>query len=127
MSLRVLSPVLLGLFLQSGSADAQSLRASRTYWASDPAQVPALAQSVDRMLASGELAFARSQQDGQFPGRTHERFDQYHQGVRVLGGQLVWQKDAGLVLSVTGNLYEDVDVDVTPTLTADEAAARTFE
>ena len=120
----MLSPVLLGLFLQSGSADAQSLRASRTYWASGPAQVPALAQSVDRMLASGELAFARSQRDGQFPGRTHERFDQYHGDVRVLGGQLVWQKDAGLVLSVTGNLYEDVDVNVTPTLTADEAAAR---
>ena len=116
--------MLLGLFLQSGSADAQSLRASRTYWASDPAQVPALAQSVDRMLASGELAFARRQRDGRFPGRTHERFDQYHGGVRVLGGQLVWQKDAGLVLSVTGNLYEDVDVNVTPTLTADEAAAR---
>ena len=124
MNLRVPSSVLLGLFLQTVVADAQSLRSSRTYWASDPAEVPALAQSVDRMLASGELAFARSQRDGRFPGRTHERFDQFHQGVRVLGGQIVWQKDVGLVLSVTGNLYEDVDVNVTPTLTAVEAAAR---
>ncbi len=124
MNLRVASPVLLGLFLQSVLADAQSRRASRTYWASDPAEVPALAQSVDRMLASGELAFAHSQRDGQFPGRTHERFDQYHHGIRVLGGQLGWQKEAGLVLSVTGNLYEGVDVNVTPTLTPDDAAAR---
>ena len=124
MNLRVLGPVLAGLFFQSASADAQSLRASRTYWASDPAEVPALAQTVDRMLSSGELAYARSQRDSQFPGRTHERFDQYHQGVRVLGGQLVWQKDAGLVLSVTGNLYENVDVNATPTLSEDDATAR---
>lgn len=114
MNLHVPSRVLLGLLLQSVVADAQSLRASKTYWASDPAEVPALAQSIDRMLSSGELAHARSQRDGQFPGRTHERFDQYHQGVRVLGGQIVWQKDAGLVLSVTGNLYEGVVVNHHP-------------
>ena len=35
----------------------------------------------------------------------------------------MWQQDAGLVLSVTGNLFEDVDVNVTPTLAVDEAAA----
>lgn len=126
MNLRALRPVLAGLLLQSVSVDAQSLRASRTYWASEPADVPALAQNVDRMLSSGELGYTRSQRDGQFPGRTHERFDQYHQGVRVLGGQLVWQKDAGLVLSVTGNLYEGVDVNAIPTLTVDDATARAF-
>ena len=36
----------------------------------------------------------------------------------------MWQKDAGLVLSVTGNLYEGVDVNITPTLSEDDAAAR---
>ena len=49
---------------------------------------------------------------------------QYHQGVRVFGGQLVWQKQSGLVLSATGNIYEAVDVGVTPTLTVAEAEAR---
>jgi thermolysin len=86
--------------------------------------VPALAESVDRMLSSGQLALSRIQRDSQFPSRSHERLDQFHQGVRVLGGQLVWQKESGLVLSVTGNLYEGVEVNVSPTLTPDAAGER---
>ena len=115
------------LFLLSvlpSTLGAQSLRESRTLWASDPAEVPALASEIDRMLDTGHLQLERSQADGTFPGRTHERMNQYHQGVRVFGGQLVWQKQSGLVLSATGNIYEAVDVGVTPTLTTAEAEAR---
>lgn len=124
MCQRSVSFVLLGLFLLPAAATTQTLRPSRTLWASEPGDVPALAESVDRMLASGQLAFSRTQRDSQFPNRSHERLDQYHRGVRVLGGQLVWQKQSGLVLSVTGNLYDDVEVDVTPTLSSEDAAAR---
>lgn len=124
MTPRVVSSLLLGLFFQSLSADAQALRASRTYWASDASDVPALAQGVDRMLSNGELAVTRRQRDSQFPSRAHERLDQVHLGLRVFGGQLVWQKEGGRVLSVTGNLFEGVDIVTTPTITLDDAVAR---
>ncbi len=114
---------LTGLALP-GLLSSQTLRTARTIWASDPADVPAMAQSVDSMLRSGALAFGRTQRDGQIPGRVHERLNQYHDGVRVFGGQLVWQKESGRVLSVTGNLYDGVDVDTQPTLSADDAVRR---
>ena len=34
---------------------AQSIRSARTMWASDSAEVPAIASEVDLMLASGRL------------------------------------------------------------------------
>ena len=104
--------------------NAQPFRASRTVWASDPAEVPALANEIDLLLDAGHLKLERVQTDGTFPGRYHERMNQYHHGLRVFGGQLVWQKQAGLVLSITGNVYDTIAVNVTPTLTASEAAAR---
>ena len=117
-------PALFLFFTFPSVLSAQPFRESRTLWASDPAEVPALASEIDRMLDTDQLQFKRSQTDGTFPGRTHERMNQYHQGVRVFGGQLVWQKQSGLVLSATGNIYEAVDVGVTPTLTVAEAEAR---
>jgi thermolysin len=105
---------------------SQTLRPARTVWASEPSEVPAMAQRVDSMLRTGALVPARTQRDGQFPGRVHERLNQFHDGVRVFGGQIVWQKEAGQVLSVTGNVYDDVDVDVDtrPALSPDDAARR---
>ena len=36
----------------------------------------------------------------------------------------MWQKESGLVLSVTGNVYESVDTDATPGFPATQAEAR---
>ena len=79
------------------------------------------------MLSSGRLVYERSQVDGSFQGRQHERMNQYHRGVRVFGGQLVWQKQSGLVLSVTGNVYDDISINTTPSLTASRAEARALK
>ena len=79
------------------------------------------------MLNSGHLVYERYQVDGSFQGRHHERMNQYHSGIRVFGGQLVWQKQSGLVLSVTGNLYDDIGINTTPSLTASQAEARALE
>ncbi len=106
---------------------SQSLRPARTVWASAAAEVPAMAQEVEAMLRSGRLVAARTQRDGQIPGRSHERLNQYHEGVRVFGGQLVWQKEGERVLSITGSLYDGIDVDTRPSVTADEAARRALE
>jgi thermolysin len=98
------------------SVSAQTLRSAATLWASSPAEVPALAAEVDAMLRRGDLVFSTTQRDSQFPGRSHERLDQHYRGVRVFGGQMVWQKDGGLVLSVTGNLFQDISLDVAPSI-----------
>jgi len=118
--------IALAAILSPGIAGAQTLRSARTLWVSDAAEVPAMAQEVEAMLRAGRLVAARTQRDGQIPGRSHERLNQYHGGVRVFGGQLVWQKEGGLILSVTGSLYDGVDVDTTPSLSADAAAQKTL-
>ncbi len=105
MTVRFLALFTCGLSFLPLFSDAQTLQSARTIWASDIADVPALARDVDLMLRSGELELGSIQRDGVFPGRTHERLNQYHLGVRVFGGQLVWQKEAGRVLSITGKLF----------------------
>jgi Zn-dependent metalloprotease len=106
---------------------SQSLRSARTLWVSDAAEVPAIAQEVETMLRAGRLVAARTQRDGQIPGRSHERLNQYEDGVRVFGGQLAWQKEGGRILSVTGKLYDGIDVATKPALGPDEAARKALE
>ena len=112
---------------ESWSQSRETLRPARTLWATDAAEVPRIAQEVERLLRTGQLSSSRTQRDGQLAGRIHERLDQYHEGIRVFGGQLVWQKDGERVLSVTGKLYDGIDAPTRAGLTADEAAARALE
>ncbi|HXV59756.1 MAG TPA: M4 family metallopeptidase, partial [Vicinamibacteria bacterium] len=125
------SRLVLGLVLTAVATPtvgrSQTMKAARTVWATEAAEVPALATEVERMLDAGLLAIARRQRDGHFPRRTHERMNQFHAGVRVFGGQLVWQREGQRVLSITGNLFDDIDIDTTPSLTADDAARRALE
>jgi bacillolysin len=84
---------------------------------------PALAQ-VDAMLRDGRLDIARVQRDTMIAGRTHERLAQKHEGVPVFGGQLVRQMDGRSVVSVFGQIFENVSVPtVTPSMSAADAAA----
>ena len=130
MTVRFVALFTCGLAFLPLFSDAQTLRRARTVWASDVADVPALARDVDLMLRSGELELGSIQRDGVFQGRTHERLDQYHRGVRVFGGQLVWQKEAGRVLSITGKLFggdddeDKISVNTSAALDADAAVTR---
>ena len=117
----------LAALLLPKAASSQSFRPARTVWASDAAEVPAMAQEVETLLRAGRLVAERTQRDGQMPGRSHERLNQYHDGVRVFGGQLVWQKEGGRILSVTGSLYDGIDAGTSPALTADDAANNALE
>jgi Zn-dependent metalloprotease len=82
------------------------------------------ADRVDRLLATGELAVRLTRDDTMIPGRRHERLAQLHRGVAVFGGELVRQSDAAGTLTVFGTLYEGIDVDVAPRLSAREIVAR---
>ena len=74
------------------------------------------------MLRDGSLDIASIQMDTMIAGRTHERLDQRHQGLPVFGGQLIRQMDGGSLVSVFGQIFENVSLATTiPAI--DEAAA----
>jgi thermolysin len=80
------------------------------------------------MLRAGELRIRQVREDTMIAGRVNDRADQYYRGVRVFGGDISRQMDAqGVLLSVYGNLYPGIDIDVDPKLTADEAQSRAGE
>jgi Zn-dependent metalloprotease len=82
---------------------------------------------LDTMVRDGRLHYGRVQADTMIPGRIHERLDQYHLGLPVLGGQIVRQIDGRRVLSFSGRLYtglsSDANVELT-TVAAQTAALR---
>lgn len=76
---------------------------------------------VDAMSRTGALRLRQHRADPLLPSRTHDRFDQFHRGVRVFGGDLVRQDQDGLTTSVFGTIYENITVDSAPTLTPAQA------
>jgi bacillolysin len=81
--------------------------------------------ATQAMLRSGELRVRRVRDDSLMPGRSIERDDQYHRGVRVFGADISRQMDSqGVVLSMFGNLYMGIDIPVNPNLDADAVRAR---
>jgi bacillolysin len=79
--------------------------------------------TVNRMVRAHDLEVRRTRSDTLLPGRTIEQLDQYYQGVRVWGGSVSRQLIGSQAVSVFGQLYADINVDVVPSLTQDEAKA----
>jgi thermolysin len=75
------------------------------------------------MRRTGELRRRTVRVDPLVRGRTHERFDQYYRGVRVFGADVAQQLIGGQIVSVFGNVYENIDIDPSPTVAADRARA----
>ena len=78
---------------------------------------------IDRMLRIGDLQNVQRVEDTLIPGRSHERLAQYHHGVRVFGADVTRQTEHGLTTSIFGRLHTNVELDTTPTLSADDARA----
>ena len=88
----------------------------------DPGDGEALGAKIEALERSGVLSVARIQQDRDFPGRQHVRYDQRVGGVRVFGQQLVQQLDAnGRTLGISGAIDETLSLDVTPLVSAAQA------
>ncbi|HET7220428.1 MAG TPA: M4 family metallopeptidase [Vicinamibacterales bacterium] len=79
------------------------------------------ASLVTGMRRAGELRLRMSRVDALVRGRTHERLDQYYRGVRVFGGDVAQQLNGGQVVSLYGNVYDDIAIDPSPALAPDEA------
>jgi thermolysin len=79
---------------------------------------------LDTMLRQGELRVRDTREDTIIKGRTHQRADQYHRGVRVFGGDVARQADsAGVTESTFGMLYQGIDIDPSPSVDEDRARA----
>lgn len=87
------------------------------------AELRAADQQIDSMARAGELRRRRIQDDTLLPDREHERFDQFHRGVRVWGADVARQLQAnGQVVSTFGRLYDGIEIDTAAPI--DEEAAR---
>ena len=78
--------------------------------------------TVDSMIRSGELVVRASYDDRLLPTRTHQRLSQHHMGVPVFGGDVSRQFQSGVTVSIIGGLYDQIGIDVVPTLDLDQAA-----
>ena len=77
---------------------------------------------VDRLRRDGALRLSASENDPLVPGRIHDRFRQYHEGVPIFGAEVTRQTARGVTVSLFGTLRLGVEVETTPALSTDEAA-----
>jgi len=115
--------VLATAFLTPAHPSAQSPIGRRAVTATGDRDARTWDAQVERMLRDGQLRSRGEQADLMLEGRSHERLDQYHQGVRVFGGELVRQAAGGQTVSVIGSLYAGIRLDVEPAIGPGEAAA----
>ena len=76
---------------------------------------------VDDMIRRSDLVLRAAFDDPALPDRRHEGFRQYHEGLRVVGADVSVQTDRGVTVSVFGNIYTGIDLELTPTLSIDDA------
>ena len=84
-------------------------------------ELRALDAQIDQMLRNRDLRIRESTSDTLLPDRRHERIDQYHRGVRIVGGDLTRQIASDGTTSVFGMLHSGLDIATTARLSADEA------
>ena len=85
--------------------------------------LPEALDHVDGMLTAGELNIASLDADALIPGRMIERLGQFHEGLPVFGAQVVRQMDGRTTVSVTGRLYEQLDIDLDAAIAPEQARA----
>jgi bacillolysin len=77
---------------------------------------------LDARTAESSFRLMRTDEDHDFPGVRHYRYQQLFKGVPVYGAQVVRQVDAaGVTRTVFGDAADSLDVDVSPSVAADRA------
>lgn len=91
-----------------------------------PGELRRLVDDVRRLERDGAMRVAAAVDDPMMAGHTHERLQQYHLGLRVVGGSLTRQTAHGVVASIIGQVYRTETVaSAQPGLTG-EAVAKTL-
>ncbi|MEE2636962.1 MAG: M4 family metallopeptidase, partial [Acidobacteriota bacterium] len=78
---------------------------------------------VTRLVREGRLRLLAQQADPLVTGRSHARFQQHHDGVPVFGADITRQSANGVTISLFGTLHLAVELETTPGLSVDDAAA----
>jgi thermolysin len=118
--------VTVGVILLINGRPGEPLRAQArptSVSATELSDLRAWDQRVDRMVRADELRVRRTVDDPLLPGRVHERLDQFHDGIRVFGGDIARQTQGGVTVSIFGTIHPDIDIDVSPALSADDIRA----
>jgi thermolysin len=104
---------------------AQTREAVTTLRATEatPGELRQVVDDVRRLERDGAMRVATATDDLLLPGHRHERLQQYHLGLKVVGGSIVRQTANGVVTSLLGQVYRATADSATPGLTA--AAIRT--
>ena len=76
---------------------------------------------IDQMIRSRDLRVSDSPQDRLLPARRHERLDQYHRGIRIVGGDLTRQTAPDGTVSVFGVLHPAIGLNTASALSPDAA------
>ena len=114
------------MFFDAPSPHAQARETVRSLHgtAVAPDQLRQEVDEVRRLERDGAMRVAATTDDPLASGHRHERLQQYHLGLKVIGGSLVRQTANGVVTSLLGQVYR-ADVDsAAPGLTAEAVAAR---
>ncbi len=114
------------MFLDAPSPHAQARESVRTLRGTEvtPDQLRNEVDDVRRLERDGAMRVATSTDDPIAPGHRHERLQQFHLGLKVVGGSIVRQTANGVVTSLIGQVYRaEVDT-AAPGLTAPAVAAR---
>ena len=102
-------------------AAQQPRRGLVTIRPSSVAELRDWAPRIDSLRRVGDLRLRLRRDDLLVTGRTHERYDQFHRGVRIVGADVAEQLNGGQMISAFGTIYEGVDVDTNPAIDADRA------
>jgi thermolysin len=111
----------LGVLTVAGRPDQEDRGVARIL-ASEGRELRDWDDRLGRMERTHELRLRATQVDTLVPGRSHERLDQYYKGVPVFGGEAVRETDGQITRSVTASLYDGVNIDTNPVLSAADAA-----
>ncbi len=90
----------------------------------DAASASALAAwngRLDAMERSGDLVVRSTMPDAILAGRTHQRLQQYYEGVPVVGAELARQLEGASTVSLFGTIHAGITLDPVPVIGAGEA------
>ena len=118
-----LALVSIGVCVSTSFVSARQTRAPLRIATGNTIEVRQWEGRIRSLQRSGELRLRQRRADTLVKGRSHERLDQFHRGVRVYGADVSQQESGGQVVSVFGRLYEDIDVETTPRVERDAARA----
>lgn len=125
---RVLVCLLLLLVAWSEAAEGQGVSyVVATSATADGGDLQRVDSVLGRMESQRRLRLVSRQGDRNLRGRVHEYYAQFHKNVPVVGSGLSRQRSGGRTVSILGALHPDVDIEVVPALTHEEAVARATE